>query len=472
MKIHVSNLVRTDSYKVSHWPQLPPDTRGTYAYQESRGGMFDRILPFGLQYYAEEYLDGRFFTQDEVFQARNLAEEHFGRKGVFNTSGWLKMYEKYGGALPIRIRAIPEGHLVDTHNAIFTVESTDDEFGWLTNWIETLMMKVWYPTTVATLSWHIRQIIGKALVKTGDIAGLPFKLHDFGYRGVSSEESAGIGGMAHLVSFQGTDTQIALPYMKHFYSHPMAGFSIPAMEHTTVISWGKEFEIEAYKNMLRQFPIGLVACVSDSYDLKNAVENIWGRDLRDEVISRKGTLVVRPDSGDPLETVLMTLNILKERFGYETNSKGFMVLPPSVRVIQGDGINYHSINQIVRGITEAGWSMDNLALGMGGALLQQVNRDTQRFAYKLSAINRGGTWLPVSKSPKTDPTKASKGGKFKVVNSSGRFVTITSGFGEWSHDLVMPEPGDMLETVFENGKILKRHSLKEIRNRAYSYDTF
>lgn len=466
MKIQVPNLVRTDSYKVSHWSQLPPDTRGTYAYQESRGGMFDRILPFGLQYYEKEYLEGQFFNLSDVQQAKELAEAHFGRPGVFNTAGWVKMYEKYGGALPIRIQAIPEGHLVDIHTPIFTVESTDDEFGWLTNWIETMMMKVWYPTTVATLSWHLRQIIGKALVKTGDINGLPFKLHDFGYRGVSSEESAGIGGMAHLVPFQGTDTQIALPYAKHFYGHPMAGFSIPAMEHTTVIAWGKEFEAEAYKNMLRQFPIGLVACVSDSYDLKNAVENIWGRELRDEVISRKGTLVVRPDSGDPLETVLMTLNILGERFGYETNPKGYKVLPPTVRVIQGDGINYHSINQIVRGITEAGWSMDNLALGMGGALLQQVNRDTQRFAYKLSAINRGGTWIPVSKSPKTDPTKASKGGMFKVSNASGHFVTIPK-----SPDSI-GEPGNMLETVFENGEIVKEYSLKEIRNRAYSYDTF
>jgi len=465
---HVNNLVRTDSYKVTHWKQLPPDTKRTYAYLESRGGMFDKTLMFGLQYYLKEYLAGQFYTQADVFEARALAEAHFGQVGLFNTTGWLNMYEKYGGALPLRIRAIPEGHVVDTHNALITTETTDDEFPWLTNWSETLKMKTWYPITVGTLSREIRQIIGKALVKTGDPALLPFKLHDFGYRGVSSEESAAIGGMAHLVNFQGTDTQIALPYAKHFYGHPMAGFSIPASEHTTIIAWGKDFEAKAYEHILKQYPVGLVACVSDSYDLMNAVNNIWGGKLREEVISRPGTLVVRPDSGDPLTTVLMTLNGLWERFGGDTNSKGYKVLAPSVRVIQGDGINYHSINQIVRGITDAGWSMDNLALGMGGALLQQVNRDTQRFAFKLSAINRDGTWRNVSKSPKTDPEKASKGGRFTVSNASGHFVTVSMG-PAWggSH-----QPGDVMETVFENGEIKKEYTLKEIRQRAASYDEF
>lgn len=471
MRIHINNLVRTDSYKVSHWKQLPLDTIGTYSYQESRGGMFDRTLMFGESFIQQEYLEGPFYNLADVKEADEMAAEHFGRTDVFNRDGWTKMYEKYGGVLPIRIQNIPEGHLVDTHNALMTVQSTDEEFAWLTSWVETLKMKLWYPVTVATLSWHIRQIIGKALVKTGTIELLPYKLHDFGYRGVSSEESAAIGGMAHLVSFQGTDTMIAIPYAKHFYGHPMAGFSIPAMEHTTIIAWGKDFEAAAYENMLKAYPTGLIAGVSDSYDLKNAVENIWGRQLRDEVISRKGTLVVRPDSGDPLETVLMVLNLLAERFGYETNSKGYKVLPPTVRVIQGDGINYHSILQIVRGITEAGWSMDNLALGMGGALLQQVNRDTQRFAYKLSAINRGGEWLPVSKSPKTDPTKASKGGMFEVSNASGHFVTIAKSKDAMNLNH-FPAYGNMLETTFENGKVLSRPSLKEIRNRAYSYDTF
>lgn len=468
-----SNLIRSDSYKWSQWNQLPPDTTGTYSYQESRGGMFDRVQMQGLQYYTENYLKGRFFTPDEVDETDRLAEQHFGRNDVFNRNGWMQLFAKHGGKLPLHIRAIPEGHMVDVHNALFTVESTDPEFAWLTNWIETLLMKVWYPVTVGTLSWHLRQSIGKALAKTGTVESILYKLYDFGYRGVSSEESAAIGGMAHLMNFNSSETPIAIPYMGRFYGepNPAPGSAIPAMEHTTVIAWGEKFEAEAFKNMLRQYPVGMVAGVSDTYDIKNAVENIWGRELRDEVISRKGTLVVRPDSGDPLEIVLMVLNILGDRFGYDNNQKGYKILPPSVRVIQGDGINYHSINQIIRGVTESGWSLDNLVFGMGGALLQQVNRDTQRFAYKLSAIKRGDVWHDVRKNPKSDPSKASKGGRFAVKNTSGRFITIPA-HRTGNYGLEIPEPGDMLESVFLNGDVLTKYTRDEIRKRAFSYDTF
>jgi nicotinamide phosphoribosyltransferase len=462
---HRNPLLRTDSYKQTHWPQYPPGTRYLYSYLESRGGMFDRVLMNGLQYYTTEYLRGQFYTQKNVFDAEALLAEHFGDIKLFNKSDWLKMYEKHGGSLPLRIRAVPEGCVVDNHNALITVENTDSEFPWLTNWIETLLLKVWYPITVGTLSRQIRQIIGKSLVKTGDPVLLPFKLHDFGYRGVSSEESAEIGGAAHLINFMGTDTLGGIELCEQFYSHPMAGFSIPASEHSTITSWGKDHEADAYHNMLQKYPKGLVACVSDSYDLRNAVERIWGEQLRDEIVSRQGTLVIRPDSGDPLSVILQTFYGLWEKFGGETNAKGYKVLAPCVRVIQGDGINYHSINQIVRGINEAGWSMDNLAFGMGGALLQSVNRDTQKFAFKASAININGEWHDVFKTPKTDMSKQSKGGRFAVKNTSGRFITLRV-------DDTVEEPGNMLETVFENGEIKKEYSLKEIRQRAQSYDEF
>jgi nicotinamide phosphoribosyltransferase len=427
--------------------------------------MFDRVEIIGLQYYLKEYLQGTFYSKSDIEEAYQYSAEHFGDPGLFNKSGWLSMFDKHFGVLPLRIRAVPEGHVVNNHNALITVENTDPEFPWLTNWIETLLLKVWYPITVGTLSRQIRQAIGKSLVKTGIPGLLPFKLHDFGYRGVSSEESAAIGGLAHLVNFQGTDTLAAIELADQFYNHPMAGFSIPASEHSTITSWGKDHEADAYRNILQKYPKGLVACVSDSYDLRNAVERIWGEQLRDEVVSRQGTLVVRPDSGDPLPVILQTFDGLWEKFGGETNAKGYKVLAPCVRVIQGDGVNYHSINQIVRGINEAGWSMDNLAFGMGGALLQSVNRDTQKFAFKASAINIDGKWHDVFKTPKTDMSKQSKGGRFAVKNTSGRFITLRV-------DDTVEEPGNMLETVFENGEIKKEYSLKEIRQRAQSYDEF
>lgn len=460
-------LLQTDGYKLTHWRQYPKDTEIVYSYLESRGGMFKRTIQVGLQYYLKEYLSGQYFTMEDIAEAHHIAGQYFGDPELFNYKGWDYILRQHGGKLPLRIRAIPEGHAVDTSNALVTIENTDPNVPWLTNYVESLLLKVWYPITVATISNEIRQVIGASLAKTGDPTLLPFKLHDFGYRGVSSDESSWIGGFAHLVNFMGTDTFGGIQLAARDYNHPIAGFSIPASEHSTITSWGgPEHEAEAMENMLDQYPKGLVACVSDSYDLDNAVRNIWGDKLRDKIMSRQGTLVVRPDSGEPLPIILRTFETLWEKFGGETNQKGYRVLSPSVRVIQGDGVNYHSISQIVKGINDAGWSMDNLAFGMGGALLQGVNRDTQRFAFKCSAIRRSGQWHDVYKNPKTDPTKASKAGRFKVSTASGKFITMRStapGVSEY---------GDMLETVFENGEIKNAYTLKEIRNRVSSYDRF
>lgn len=466
-----NSLLQTDGYKLTHWKQYPKDAEIVYSYLESRGGMFKTTVQVGLQYYLKEYLQGQYFTRKDITDAQEIAKQYFGDETLFNKNGWDYLLARHGGRLPIRIRAIPEGHLVDTHNALITVENTDPNVPWLTNYVESLLLKVWYPITVATLSNAIRQVIGKSLEKTGDPSLLQFKLHDFGYRGVSSEESSWIGGFAHLVNFMGTDTFGGIQLAARDYDHPMAGFSIPASEHSTITSWGgPEHEAEAMENMLDQYPTGLVACVSDSYDIWNAVNNIWGGQLRDKVISRQGTLIVRPDSGDPLPVILQTFNGLWEKFGGETNSKGYRVLAPCVRVIQGDGVNFHSISQIVKGINDAGWSMDNLAFGMGGALLQSVNRDTQKFAWKASAIRRDGKWYPVYKNPKTDPGKQSRAGRFQVSNVSGQFVTIPFNRDESAYPF--PQPGDIMETVFENGEITKEYNLKEIRQRVSSYDTF
>src|SRR5262249_50868100 len=151
---------------------------------------------------------------------------------------------------------------------------------------------------------------------------------------------AGIGGAAHLLNFMGTDTIQAIEIAREYYGCEMAGFSIPAAEHSTITAWGRDHEADAYANMLTQFPEGLVACVSDSYDVRRACREIWGEQLKDQVLARKGTLVVRPDSGDPPTIVSEVLRILGDAFGFSINGKGFKVLHPNVRVIQGDGVDY------------------------------------------------------------------------------------------------------------------------------------
>ena len=455
-------LLRTDSYKFTHWKQYPPGTTRIYSYLESRGGMFPNTVFFGLQYYLKHYLAGPRFIASDIDQADEFCRQHFGAD-LFNRKGWRRMLEKHGGTLPVRIKAVPEGTVVPTHNVLVTIENTDPEFPWLPNYLETLLLKVWYPITVATLSREIKKIIAGFLERTGDPSLLPFKLHDFGYRGVSSEETAALGGAAHLVNFKGTDTVAGIILLKDFYGvTEMPAFSIPASEHSTMTAWGKDHEADAYRNMLTSYPTGTVACVSDSYDIFNACEKIWGELLKPDVIRRHGTLVIRPDSGDPVPVLARVLDILGEKFGYETNAKGYRVLPPCVRVIQGDGVNMFTIQNMLYQLSKFhGWSADNLAFGMGGALLQQLNRDTQKFAFKCSAAEVNGQWRPVFKDPITDPGKNSKKGRLALVEPNpGEFQTLEEVNGDAF------DSEDRLVTVFENGEVKKEYPFEEIRHRA------
>jgi len=420
----------------------------------------------GLQYIVKSNFAGKVFTLADVEEAAKFASQHFSNNPkCFNYEGWKRLYAKHGGILPLRIKAVKEGTVVAAQNAMVTIENTDPEFYWLTNWAETVLLQVWYPVTVATLSRAIKQIVGEALQRTGDPAGLPFKLHDFGFRGVSSRESAAIGGAAHLFNFVGTDNLAAIELLQQYYGAEMAGVSIPASEHSTITSWGRENELKAYENILDNVPEGIVACVSDSYDIFNAVRNLWGGKLHDRVMQRNGTLVIRPDSGDAVLVLEEIFNIAAERFGFEVNRKGWKVIAPQVRFIQGDGVNYHTIQNMISQLTRRGWSMDNWSFGMGGALLQQLNRDTLRFALKCSAIDVNGQWHDVYKQPVTDPGKDSRAGRFILLKDGAEFVTIANS-GE------SDRADDQLEVVLEDGVLRRDQTLDEIRGIATSYDNF
>ena len=290
----VNPILNTDSYKASHFLQYPPATRRVFAYVESRGGPYDETLFFGLQAILKREF-GRPVTRGDVDEARGVLHDH----GLpFNAEGWELLLQRHGGHLPIEIRAVAEGRRVPTHQALVTVVNTDPDFAWLTSYVETALLRVWYPVTVATISAQLRRRIRAALLASADDpeSELPFKLHDFGARGVSSEASAALGGVAHLVSFTGTDNLSAIMGARALYGESMAGFSIPAAEHSTITSWGREGEAAAYENMLARFakPGALVAVVSDSWDLYHAVDHVWGEALRQRVVDSGATVIVRP----------------------------------------------------------------------------------------------------------------------------------------------------------------------------------
>ncbi|VDM60596.1 unnamed protein product [Angiostrongylus costaricensis] len=395
-------------YQITHHNQYPEGTTNVYSYFESRGGKFPEVCFFGLQYILKRWLVGAVVTHEMIDDAIKFYNSHFNMH-VFNEAGWRHIVEKHRGHLPLRIKAIPEGCVVPTKNVLFTIENTDPAVPWLTNWFE----------------------------------------------------SAGIGGAAHLVNFMSTDTIAGLKLCQKYYSCEMAGFSIPATEHSTITTWKREGEVAAFRNMLKQYPKGLISVVSDSYDVFHAVSIIWGKELREEVIERgaDGCLVIRPDSGDPISVLVKVLTLLEENFPVTVNSRGYKILPAYLRVIQGDGINYESTGAILEALMEAGWSTDNVVFGAGGALLQRVDRDTQKCAFKCSHVVVNGEQRDVYKNPATDEGKRSKKGYLTLeLNSSGSMETVQEGLGDPKKDL--------LQTVFEDGHLLVDWTLDEIRKRA------
>jgi nicotinamide phosphoribosyltransferase len=402
-------------------------------------------------------------TEEKIKEAKEVLDAHLG-PGCFNYEGWEYILKEHGGKLPLEIKAVPEGSVVPIRNVLFTVVNTDPKCYWLTTYVETLLVEVWYPMTVATLSREMKKIIARYLDETSDsLEGLPFKLHDFGFRGVSSVESAAVGGSAHLVNFKGTDTLAALVLARDYYhAKEVAGRSIPASEHSTITAWGIGGEKDAFQNMLKQFSNIPCACVSDSYDIWKACEEYWGEDLKEMVEDRGkrgvGPLVVRPDSGDPPTVVCKVLDILGSKFGTTLNSKGYRILPPYVRVIQGDGISYETIGGILDRMKEEKWSADNVAFGCGGGLLQKMNRDTQKCAYKCSYATIDGRGVDVYKDPITDKGKKSKKGLLTLEFDGGQYTTKTEGKGN-------PEK-NVLVTVFKNGELLRDYTFDEVRKRA------
>jgi nicotinamide phosphoribosyltransferase len=451
-------ITKSDSYKMDHSPMYLPGTEVVVSYFEARkGARYDRTTFFGLQHLIQEYLL-KPITKEDVDAAEPLITAHMGK---FDRKKWDYIVDKLGGLLPVVIEAVPEGTIVPVDNVLMQVYNTDKKCAWLTNHLETLLTHVWAPCTIATQSREVKEFLKTSLEITSDagkgFGGLPFMLHDFGMRGASSMESAGMGGLAHLINFSGTDTVIALETAMEYYGAKTAvGYSISATEHSVMTAAGKEGEVEVIKHLLDSYPTGLLAMVSDSYDIKNCVDNIYGKQFRDQILARDGKLVIRPDSGDPLELMPYILNSLGKSFGYTTNSKGYKVLNPKVGVIWGDGIDFDMLKQIVIHCGDHMWSAENLVFGMGGGLLQKVNRDVQRFAFKSCAHLRNGTWVDVYKEP-ADSSKKSKRGIQKLIKVDGQFKTVRQ------NDPLYAAAENLLKVVYKDGKMVRTITFDEVR---------
>lgn len=459
-------LLDTDAYKQTHHLIYPEGTRNIVSYLEARGGESEHTLFFGLQYALKEYLTGKVVTQEMIDEAEIFCNKMFGMN-YFNRKGWEYILHKYDGRLPIKIKAVPEGTVVPVHNVLMTIENTDPNVPWLTNFLETILFEsIWYGTSVATLSFNIKRLIKSYAEYAGETVN-PFHLNDFGFRGVSSHESAMIGGAAHLVNFLGTDTLAGIRMAMDYYNSDVCGYSVMASEHSVVTMFGRENELDAYKHFLKVCPSNTIfSSVSDTYDFKNTVDIMYGDILKNDILNREGKWVIRPDSGDPVDMSIYALRSAYEKFGGTVNERGYKVLNPRVGVIYGDGIDYNTINQILKAVVVyERFAPSNIIFGMGGALLQKVNRDTHKMAIKASLGNINGEWIPVWKETKTDTSKKSKPGRLALFKDLERgFITTTM-----NDPFAETIDGDCLETVFENGVLVREQNFEDIRKIAESF---
>lgn len=453
-------LLNTDSYKLSHHLQYPPDTTALSAHVEARGqSMWPDVVFFGLQMFLKDMMQ-RPVTRRDVSEAEEVATLH----GLpFNREGWLRIVSRFGGYLPVRIEALPEGLLVRRGVPLVQVTSTDPETPWVATWLDTALMRaVWYPSSVASNARKIRDRLLPFYEKTTDPdrVDLPSRLHDFGARAATSREQSALGGIAHLLFFDRTDTLAALVAARNFYGAPMAGHSVPASEHSTMTAWGQAREADAFRMMLDSFArYGAVSVVSDSYDISHAVAEIWGKVLKEDVIRSGATVIVRPDSGDPVDTPVQVVAQLAYAFGTRLNSRGYKVIEHGVRVMQGDGVNPQDMELILGRMEAMGFAADNIYFGIGSNLIQKVNRDTYEFTMKANARqNADGRWIDMARRPANIRDKAPKAGRLAVVDEFGELTACR-----------LEEVGrrhNHLEPVYENGNLLVDRSFEEIRERA------
>lgn len=453
----------SDSYKFGHWDMLPDGTQFVYDYFESRNeATFDRTVFAGLQGIIKDFLVGEVVTPEKVMLAKRRVNSHLMDQNAFNLNGWLFVCAKHNGRLPVMIKAVPEGTPVPTGNVLMTVEGTDSQLPWIGPYLEPLLTHVWYPSTVASLSRETKVMMKKFLDATSDKPeALDFMLHDFGFRGVSSFGSGEIGGFGHLINFKGTDTFPSIEYILDNYSNGLAddympAYSVKATEHGVMISLGRSGEMDIVERLLKKYPIGIISVVIDSYDHVAFIKEVIKR-FKDDILKRDGKFVFRPDSGTPNEVTIECFELIEAGFGSRTNSKGYMELNEKVGLLWGDGINRVGIEGILYTLKNRGIAADCMVFGMGGGLLQKVNRDTQRFAFKPSYMVIDGEGREVYKDPVAG-NKTSKKGKLAIVQTENGFKTV-SYTGE-------APGGDLLEPVFINGQLIRDMNFEEVRYNA------
>lgn len=482
----VSPILAADFYKLSHRRMYPNGTQYVYSTWTPRGNRIKGAeygnVAFGLQAFIKGYLID-FFNEGFFKRDKNEVIDEYIRiikntiGGEIETSHLEALHDL--GYLPLSIKALPEGTISPFRCPQITIVNTHPDFFWLTNYIETLMScELWQPSTAATIANIYRKLLDTAAMKTvGDTEFVQFQGHDFSMRGMPSLESATLSGMAHLLSFSGSDSICGIQGLEKWYgadvTKELVGTSIPATEHSVQCSYNDDL---AYiENIITKVhPEGFCSVVSDGFDFWK-VMTVIAPQLKDKIMARNGRIVFRPDSGDP-ELIIAgdpdsstewerkgAVEILWETFRGKVNEKGYKVLDEHVGLIYGDAITIERAKIITDRLEAKGFASSNIVFGVGSFSYQYLTRDSQGFALKSTAVVIDGAFTPIFKDPKTgDGIKKSQKGRVAVFQDGDSY--------RWIDGLNFDDkvPNDQLKEVFRNGELLIEQSLAEIRARLAS----
>ncbi len=467
-------LLLTDYYKTEHNKMYPDGTTLIYSNltpRKSRIPKIDKIVFFGLQYFCKEYLI-RIFNEEFFKKEWQQIDAEYKYAVNVDTAHIKKLHEL--GYLPLEIKALREGSLCPIGVPCLTIKNTHPDFGWLTNYLETLIScSLWQSITSATIAYEYKKILTKFCIETtGSGAFVEWQGHDFSMRGMSSVESCILSGMAHLTCFKGTDSVPAIYSLRDYYgASGLIGASVPATEHSVMCMGEKESEVETFKRLLNLYPTGILSVVSDTWDLWKVCTEYLPK-LKEEILARDGKLVIRPDSGEPVDIICGNqsygkdtiigkgvVELLWDVFGGVINEQGYKVLDSHIGAIYGDSITLDRAIAICERLREKGFASTNIVLGIGSFTYQFNTRDTFGFAVKATYGEVNGIGREIFKNPITDDgTKKSKKGLLKVVEENG--AIICKDQQTWQQ-----EREGLLNTIFIDGELVLEHTLEEIRER-------
>lgn len=476
-----------DGYKVGHFNMYQDGVEVVYSNFTPRSNKFapkgnnGKVLNFGQQYairFIVEHFNENFFSLPKKEVISDIRTNFSAYLGIdYDTKHIEELHDL--GYLPLEIRSLEEGSESDIKVPILFLYNTNNRFAWVTNYIETILSNLlWQPITTATNILIMKRIVKEAVLKTDkdNIEIMDFMLHDFSMRGLTGLDAAIGSGLAFSAVSKGSDSLPVIQASKHYYGETETPvFSVRASEHSQMTAGGIEGEFDIYKSLLTKFPNGILSLVSDSFDLWRVLTNYLPK-LKGLIMARDGKLVIRPDSGNPVDIICGNgreksydwaeserkgvIELLWDVFGGTVNDQGYKVLDSHIGMIYGEAVNQDNIQEIFSRLESKGFAATNCFFGQGSFSMQYVTRDTWGMALKCIAQQKNGQLIEIFKDPITDSgvKKSAKGLTVVYKNEYDEYFLKDQA----TLEEVLSEKNE-LKVRFRNGEFFNQTTLTKIR---------